>query len=146
MRMGVYRSRTVERASKRLRWEITAARDIVVALVVVFGLVALIGVGQYAYQYYNENKTATVQEVHSGGTDITGSYYKLYMNDGTVWLVHSEFSVIARDKIRYKHEGDISKPGLDGLDFCYLTNVTRGSEIAAQRIESPVKATNCPAN
>jgi len=102
--------------------------------------------GEYLYNSYKENQAATVQEVHGGERDATGSYSKLYMNDGTVWLVHSDFSVIAGDKIRYKNEGDISQKGSGALNFCYLTNVTRGSEIAAERIEGPTKSTSCPAN
>jgi hypothetical protein len=96
----------------------------------------------YAYEDYSENRTATVQEVHDGA----GGTFKLYMNDGTVWLAPRGFSVIAGDRIRYKNGGDISKAGSDTSNFCYLTNVTRGSEIAAERIEGPTKGTSCPAN
>jgi len=105
-------------------------------------LLVVTPLGQYIYNSYKENRTATVQEVHDGPS----STFKLYMNDGTVWLAPREFSVIAGDQIRYKNDGDISKVGSDALNFCYLTDVTRGSEIAAERINGPTKATSCPAN
>jgi hypothetical protein len=100
------------------------------------------GGADFLYYVFSKYHTATVQEVHDGPSGT----FKLYMNDGTVWLAPREFSVIAQDQIRYKHKDDISKARFDGLDFCYLANVTRGSEMAAERIDGPTKATSCPAN
>ena len=85
---------------------------------------------------YIANRTATVQQVLSDGPD-----HKLYMNDGTVWTVNKDFSVIVGDKIRFRHDSEAIK----GAPVCYLTNVTRGSETFGYRITGPKPETSCPA-
>ena len=111
------------------------------------------------WPYSTSNRTATVQQVFRDGKDD-----KLYMNDGTVWVVDHEFSVIVGDEIRYQHvvlattNDAMIKRSLalaenrelpkepDSPDFvCRLINVTRGAETAAERITGPKQATSCPA-
>jgi hypothetical protein len=109
---------------------------------------------------FSSNRTASVQQVFRDGQD-----YKLYVNDGTVWLVDHEFSVIVGDEIRYQHvvpppltSDAMFKRSLalaenreppkepDSPDLvCRLINVTRGAETMAARITGPKQATSCPA-
>lgn len=103
--------------------------------------------------------TATVQRVFSVGKSGTlgcsveiGSdkCWKIFMDDGTVWLVADGFNILAGDKIKYR-----SATGPYTENFCVLFDITRGTtdiksasadDTMGYRVTGPKAASSCPAN